>query len=56
VVALGVLPRGVGIKQIESLERDGLLERLLTAELDESELLDVDGLGASRVRDILASQ
>ena len=56
MVALGVLPRGVGIKQIESLEREGLLDRLLTGELDEGELLDVDGLGASRVRDILAAQ
>jgi hypothetical protein len=53
VVALGVLPRGVGIKQIESLERNGLLDRLLSGELDEGELMDVAGLGSSRVNDIL---
>ena len=56
VVALGVLPRGIGIKQVESLERNGLLDRLLMGELDEDELMDVAGLGSSRVNDILCSQ
>jgi hypothetical protein len=59
LVSLGVLPRGIGIKQIMSLKTHGLLEAIL----DESEsasslytrITQLDGWGETRVKSLLSS-
>ena len=54
VVALGVLPRGVGMKQMEALEKHSLLTNLIDGSIESTELQYVEGMGPQRIRDILS--
>lgn len=53
LVALGVLPRGVGIKQMELLERNHILASVLDGSIESTELQHVEGMGPQRIKDIL---
>ena len=56
LVALGVLPRGVGIKQMALLERHHIIASVLDGSIESSELQHVEGMGPQRIKDIIQAR